>query len=178
MEFSAPEGSRRVLMVLARPKVDSNLPSTPAKAVSTTSTLNLPPPPVAPAPPAAPVTPVAPQPAVRPLTSADVGKLLPGNWKFNDTYGAFYLTLGSNGVFSTYRESVESSTFQKVFRKLPLSSGTWKLKNGQVVLTCTSSVFADRVYKTFPFSIRTVSATELEFVDYAGNMGKATRSQP
>jgi hypothetical protein len=79
---------------------------------------------------------------------------------------------------ATYRESVETSTFQTVFKKLPLSSGTWKLQNGQVILSCTSSVFADRVYKCFPFSIRSVSTTELVFVDYAGNIGKAVRSKP
>jgi uncharacterized protein (TIGR03067 family) len=175
MEFSAPEGSRRVLMVLARPKVEPTTPATPAKTVSTTTVLNLPPPPAV---PAAPVAPAAPQPGTQALTNADVQKLLPGNWKFNDTHGAFYLTLDKKGVFSTYRESVETSAYQKVFRKLPLSSGTWKLNNGQVVLTCTSSVFADRVYKTFPFTIRSVSATDLSFVDYAGNQGKATRAQP
>jgi hypothetical protein len=59
-----------------------------------------------------------------------------------------------------------------------MSSGTWKLNNGQVVLVCTSSIFADRLYKSFPFTIRSVSATELEFVDYGGNIGKAMRAQP
>ena len=88
------------------------------------------------------------------------------------------MTLDKNGVYSTYRESVETSTFQKVFRKLPLSSGTWKLNNGQVVLQCTSAVYADRLYKSFPFSIRSVTPTELVFVDYAGNVAKAVRTQP
>ena len=30
----------------------------------------------------------------------------------------------------------------------------------------------------FPFSIRSVTSTELVFVDYAGNVGKAVRTQP
>jgi uncharacterized protein (TIGR03067 family) len=168
-EFSAPEGSRRMLMVLSRPKVEPTTLTTPAKVASATSVLNLPPPPALPA---------TPQPAAKPLTSLNVGKLLPGTWKLIDANGAFYLNLDKSGVFSTYRESVETSTFQKVFRKLPLSSGTWKLNNGQVVLVCSSSIYVDRLCKTFPFTIRSVSATELEFVDYAGNIGKATRTQP
>jgi hypothetical protein len=100
------------------------------------------------------------------VTDADIGKRLPGNWKFNDAHGAFYLNMDARGTFATYRESVETSTYPKVFRKLPLSSGTWRLNNGQVVLTCTSSVYADRLYKAFPFTIRSASATELAFVHF------------
>jgi uncharacterized protein (TIGR03067 family) len=168
-DFAAREGSRRVLMVLSRPKQEASVPTTPAKVASTASVLDLPAPPAIPA--SLPAT-------AKPLTNAEIGKLLPGNWKINDAYGAFYITLDKSGTFSTYRESVETSTFQKVFKKLPLSSGTWKLNNGQVMLTCTSSVYADRVYKNFPFTIRSVTAAQLEFVDYAGNVGKAVRTQP
>ena len=167
-DFSAREGSRRLMMVLVRADAKPSVSSTPAQATSATQVLNLPPPP--PPPPA--------QPAARPLTDAEIGNLLPGTWKCNDAYGAFFLTLDKNGVYSTYRESVETSTYQKVFRKLPLSSGTWKLKNGQVVLQCTSAVYADRLYKCFPFTIRSVTPTELVFVDYAGNVAKAVRTQP
>lgn len=168
-DFSAREGSRHVLMVLARPKSDSNVPTTLAKVTPANSVLALPSPPAIPA--SLPAT-------AKPLTNAETGKLLPGNWKINDAYGAFYINLDKSGVFSTYRESVETSAFQKVFKRLPLSSGTWKLNNGQVMLTCSTSVFPDRVYKSFPFTIRSVTATQLEFVDYAGNVGKAVRTQP
>ena len=161
-DFSARENSTRVMMVLSRPKAEIK-PAVPASVASTSSVLKLP------APPAS-------QPATKPLTNAEISTLLPGTWKFNDVYGAFFLNLDKGGFFSTYRESVETSAFQKVFRKLPLSNGTWKLNNGQVVLNCTSSVYADRVCKLFPFSIRSVNATELEFVDYAGNVGKAIRT--
>ena len=149
------------MMVLVR--------ATPAQSTSATQVLNLPPP---------PATPASATSAATPLTDVGIGHLLPGTWKCNDAYGAYFLTLGGNGIYSTYRETVEISTFQKVFRKLPLSSGTWKLKNGQVVLQCTAAVHADRLYKCFPFSIRSVTSTELAFVDYAGNVGKAVRTQP
>src|SRR4029078_7983370 len=115
-------------------------------------------------------------PGVRPITDTEITTWLPGTWKYNDAYGAFFLSVSKNGTYSTYRESVETSAFQKVFKKLPLSSGTWKLKNGQVVLQCTSAVYADRICKTFPFTIRSVNLTELQFVDYAGNVGKALRT--
>jgi hypothetical protein len=168
-EFSSRPDSRRVLMVLARPKTEPTIAATPAKAVSTTTTLTL---------PAPPAFPTALPASAKPITDADIAKLLPGNWKYNDAYGAFFLNLDKNGTYSTNREAVETSAYQKVFRKLPLSSGTWKLNNGQVMLTCTSSVYSDRVYKSFPFTIRSVTATQLEFVDFAGNVGKAVRTQP
>lgn len=165
-DFSAREGSQRVLIVFTRIDAKASTATTPAQPVSSTSVLKLP------APPADPPA----QPGIKPLTDADVGQLLPGTWKCNDAYGAFFCTLDKNGTYSTYRESVETSAFQKVFKKLPVSSGTWKLKNGQVVLQCTSAVYADRIYKCFPFTIRSVTATNMEFVDYAGNIAKAVKT--
>lgn len=168
-DYSAQEGSRRVLMVLVRPNSEPIAPTTLAKVAPTTSVTVLPPPPAVPA--SLPAT-------AKPLTNADTDALLPGSWKINDAHGAFYLNLDRGGTFSTYRETVETSAYQKVFKKLPLSSGTWKLNNGQVILMCTSSVLADRVYKSFPFTIRSIAATQLDYVDYAGNAGTAVRVQP
>jgi uncharacterized protein (TIGR03067 family) len=164
-DFSAREGSRRLMMVLVRADSKQAAPTPPASSAS----LKLPAPPVDPGPS---------QVTTNPLTDAQVGTLLPGTWKVNDAYGAFFLTLEKNGIYTTYRESIEKNTFQTVFKKLPLSSGTWTLKNGQVVLQCTSSIHADRIYKSFPFLIRSVSTTDMAFVDYAGNVANAVRAQP
>jgi uncharacterized protein (TIGR03067 family) len=163
-DFSARENSQRAMIVLTQKDEKSNPSATPAQTVSTTPTLSLPSPPPLPA-------------AAKPLTDAEIGNWLPGTWKYKDAYGDFFLSLDRNGTYSTYRESVEKSAFQQVFKKLPLSSGTWKLKNGQVVLQCTSAIYLDRVCKTFPFTIRSVNATDMEFVDYAGNAGKAVRTK-
>jgi uncharacterized protein (TIGR03067 family) len=162
-DFSARENSQRVMIVFTQKDTKPTTVTPSAQTVSASPQLTLPNPPS--------------QPTAKPLTDADIANWLPGSWKFKDAYGEFFLSLDRNGTFSTYRESVETSTFQKVFRKLPLSSGTWKLKNGQVVLQCTSSVLVDRLCKSFPFTIRSVSATDMEFVDYAGNVGKAIRSR-
>src|SRR5262249_54224745 len=163
-DFSARDNSQRVIIVFTRTAAKPNAPTTSAQTIASTSVLSLPAPPVN-----------TSQPLVRPLTDAEIGKLLPGTWKCTDAYGAFFISLDKNGTYSTYRESIETSVFQKVFKKLPLSSGTWRLKNGQVVLQCTSAVYADRIYKSFPFTIRSVGPTELQFVDYTGNAGKAVR---
>jgi uncharacterized protein (TIGR03067 family) len=160
-DFSSRENSQRVMIVFTQKDTKPSAGVASTQTVSTTPTLTLPNPPSV--------------PGAKPLTDSEIGTWLPGSWKFKDAYGEFFLSIDRNGTFSTYRESVETSAFQKVFRKLPLSSGTWKLRNGQVVLQCTSSIYADRLCKSFPFTIRSVNATDMEFVDYAGNVGKAVR---
>jgi uncharacterized protein (TIGR03067 family) len=165
-DFSAREGSQRVMMVLVRPDSKLSAPTTLASASPTTPLASLP----------APQTTTATQPTFKPLTNTEIGTMLPGTWKCNDRFGAFFLTLDRNGTYMTYRESVETSTFQRVFRKLPVSSGTWKLNNGQVLLYATSAANTSRLYKSFPFTIRSITPTELVFVDFAGNMNKAVRT--
>jgi uncharacterized protein (TIGR03067 family) len=167
-EFTSRENSQRALIVFKR--VDSNLnaPTTSAQTVAANTVLTLPPPPVAslPAPPAG-----------QPTIDTSLAHYLPGTWKYTDKYGGIFLSLDRNGTYSTYREQADASAFQQVFRKLPLSSGAWRIQNGQAVLQCTSAVYSDRVNKTFQFTIRSVGPTELQFVDYAGNAGKAVRVQ-
>ena len=66
-------------------------------------------------PPAAPTP--APSTAAG-LTDAEIGRLLPGRPGNAVTwYGAYFLTLGANGVYSTYRESV-GATLQRGTRNL------------------------------------------------------------
>jgi len=161
-DFSARENSQRAMIVFTQKDLKPIATTASVQIASTTPVLNLPNPPS--------------QPAAKPLTDSDIASVLPGTWKFKDAYGDFFLTLDRNGTYSTYRQSVETSAFQQVFRKLPLSSGTWRLKNGQVLLQCTSAIYADRLYKSFPFTIRSANATEIEFVDYAGRTGKAVRT--
>jgi uncharacterized protein (TIGR03067 family) len=163
-EFSAREGSQCTLLVFAQADVKPATTVAETRPVASGSNVTAP----AASPPA--------QPSVTPLTDGQIGALLPGVWKCNDAYGAFFLSLDKNGTYATYREKVEKSVFQKVFTKLSLSSGSWRLNNGQVVLQSTSAVHPDRLYKSFPFTIRSVTSTELQFVDYAGNIGKAVRS--
>jgi uncharacterized protein (TIGR03067 family) len=166
-DFSAKEGSQRMLMVLVRPNSKPTTQTTVAPTSATAAPLSLP----------APPNTTASLPTIKPLTNTQVGTMLPGIWKCNDRYGAIFLNLNKNGTYTTYRETVETSTFQKVFRKLPLSSGTWKLNNGQVVLHCTSAVHADRIYKSFPFTIRSITPTELAFVDFAGRANYAVKTK-
>ena len=69
-DFSAREGSRRLMMVLVRADSKPAAQTTPAQTASSTTVLNLPPPPAAPAP--AQIT-------TKPLTDSEVGEDAAGN---------------------------------------------------------------------------------------------------
>ncbi|TWT57401.1 hypothetical protein KOR42_07620 [Thalassoglobus neptunius] len=165
-DFSASAGSKRMLMVLKRP---SELkPAAPAKPTETAKTT----------PPAATPSAVPPGTTGVVLTDAEVRKALIGTWKFTDSVGALFSTFNPNGTFSTVREVLELRIFQKVFVQTPVSSGTWKIENGRLKFVVLTSTHWDRVNKEFDFIVRSISATDLIFVDYLGHVGRATRVAP
>ena len=98
-----------------------------------------------------------------------------GTWKYNDAYGNFFLTLDNNGTFNTFRETATTSAFQQVFVRAPVSSGTWTLNNGQLTFRCTTSVQSDRVNQQVPYAVRSISESELIFVDGRGLIVKGVR---
>lgn len=153
-EFSAKEGTKRMLMVLqaAKPapkQVAKPAPEQPAKANEV--------------------------PAATVLTDADVTKLLEGAWRYDDSVGALFVQFKPNGTFSTTREYQELRLFQKVFVHTPVTAGTWKVDHGTIQFHVTSSIYADRVGKTFGFAVRSMSDKDFIFVDYLGHVGRAKR---
>ncbi len=169
-DFSATRGSRRVLMVLSRAS-DSPAPAAgaaPAKAPQDFSQdlSKLPPPPDLRAPAGN---------TGKMLSDAEVVRMLCGNWKYRDAYGDLFLTLNNNNTFNTFRETLQNSSFQQVFVRAPISSGTWVLKNGQLTFQCTSSVARDRVNRSVPVMVRSISDNDLIFMDLNGQIGKAVK---
>jgi hypothetical protein len=201
-EFAAPPGSKRVLMVMRRNDITNPTP-TPLAAPPTTNRAPV----QTVAPPNAPAATVTtvqqvqpnetvttttfatsalpPPPDVRVTsavngqirTDAEILSMLPGTWQINDAYGALFLELGGNGTYSTFRETASTSTFQKVFSRVPVSSGTWNLSNGSIVFRCTSSSQPANLYKDHPFQVKSVTPAELVFIDYMGNLGRAVKVQ-
>ena len=192
-DFAAPQGSRRVLLVLKRPAdaarpaaeqpaASAAQPSPPAAGAAQASPpaandlSKLPPPPID-------LSKMPPPPDLRSppgntgklLTDAEVLRMLLGTWKYKDAYGDFFLTLDSKGTFNTFRETATTSAFQQVFVRAPVSSGTWSLNNGQLTLRCTASVQGDRVNQQVPLMVRSVSENDLIFVDLRGQVGKAVK---
>jgi uncharacterized protein (TIGR03067 family) len=156
-EFAAPAGSKRMLMVLRRPVVD------------------VPPPPSAP-----PLVAAEPKPmGVGGTTISDdqMRRMLPGTWKFNDTHGAMIVVAAADGTYQTVREVQEIRLFQQVFVRTPVSSGTWTVKDGQLQMRIGSSTATDRVGRTVPLYIRSITDKDLIFVDMLGRVGSAVKVQ-
>lgn len=155
-DFSAKEGSKRMLMVLKRiaapaaeekpAPVPANPPTTGGKGI-----------------------------AARVLTDADATKLLQGTWRYKDDAGALLVTLAGNGTWSSVREVQELRLFQKVFVRTPISSGKWSVQNGTLTFHCTASVHINRVNQQLPFTVRSISEGDFIFVDYMGRLGKAVK---
>lgn len=154
-EFSAKEGSHRILMVLQ-----------PAKGI--------------PSPAAAPATPPAKPktedlPAATVVTDQDITRMLAGAWRLEDSVGSLYVLFRSNGTFSTTREVQELRLFQRVFVQTPVTAGTWKVERGTIRFTATSSLHPERVGNTFGFAVRSISETDMIYIDYLGHVGRARR---
>lgn len=192
-DFSASQGSRRVLLVLkrsadaARP-VGGQPPAGPAQASPPAAGATRALPAAAAAPQASPpaaaeLSSLPPPPDLRSppgttgklLTDAEVLGMLLGTWKYKDAYGDFFLTLDSKGTFHTFRETLTTSAFQQVYVRAPVSSGTWVLNNGQLTFRCTASVHRDRINHQDPFAVRSISENDLIFMDVRGKVIKGLK---
>ncbi|HIK93897.1 MAG TPA: TIGR03067 domain-containing protein [Planctomycetes bacterium] len=155
-DFSAEADSNRMMMVLKR--TTAKRPAAKAPAVTA-------------------ATKPKPTAALQGLTDAQITKMLAGTWRLNDNAGFLFITFRSNGTVSTVREYQELRLFHKSFVQTPISGGTWSVKNGQLTAHVTRSVEIARVNRLFSFSIRSVSATDLIFVDSLGRVARAARVQ-
>jgi len=155
-DFSAAEGTHRMLMVLKRTKAPSSGEDKSSEQSSKVAT--------------APST-----AAARLLTDDEVKRLLAGTWRHKDNLGALFITFRADGTYSTVREVQELRLFQKVFVQTPVSSGTWRVQRGVVAFSVNTSTDPLRVGKTFDFTIRSISERDFIFVDYLGVVGSAVR---
>jgi len=69
----------------------------------------------------------------------------------------------------------ELRLFHKTFVQTPVSSGTWQVQKGDLLLQVTSSIHASRAGQRLPFTIRSISAKDVIFVDYLGRLAQATK---
>lgn len=148
-EFSAKEGSKRMLMTLQHLAKTGQQPDPPKEK--------------------------PPGTAAKVLTDAQVKELLTGTWKYTDNVGGLFVTFDADGTFSTMREVKEVRLFQKVFVQTPVSTGKWSIQNGQLAFNIQSSIHRDRVHKEFDFQVRSITNRDLIFVDHLGRVGQAVR---
>ena len=124
---------------------------------------------------ATPASAVAANVAGRILTDAEVRTMLVGNWRMNDGQGLLDITLAANGTFSSFRHNEAINTFHTVFMATPISSGSWRVQNGQLFMHVNSSYRADRVNTTAVFAVRSISATDALLVDTLGRVAKVIK---
>lgn len=155
--FSAGADSQRMMMVLKRPSVTSK------------------PQQVKPGQPN-PIKRSVPAPAaLKGLTDSDIAKSVVGTWVLKDNAGSLYVTFRSDRTFSTVREYQELRLFHKSFVQTPISQGTWNVKNALLSSYVGSSTDVSKVNRIFSFSIRSISSTDMIFVDPMGRVVRSTR---
>jgi uncharacterized protein (TIGR03067 family) len=113
--------------------------------------------------------------AGRILTDAEVRAMLVGNWRMNDGQGLLDITLAPNGTFTSFRHNEAITTFHTVFVATPISSGSWRVQNGQLFLHVNSSYRADRVNTTAVFAVRSISSADAILVDTLGRVAKVIK---
>ncbi len=150
-ELSAPKGSGATLMVLQRRKA----------SVGGEKKTN------------APTAVAATLPA-----DEEIRKLLPGVWRIPDQLGWLHIRFREDGTFTSCRVHQELQLFRSVFVQVPVSRGSWELRQGQILLSIAASTDPTRAGASHCFTIKAMTAAEFVFVDGLGRTNRATRETP
>ena len=80
-----------------------------------------------------------------------------------------------NGVFRTFRYLQTMSNFHVVFVPTPVSTGSWSVSGGRLIMGVTASTRADRLNQSFTPAVRSISATDMILVDHLGRVSRAVK---
>lgn len=153
--FASQPGSNTILMTLQRRR-DVLVP------VSRTTVVETPPPP--PPPPAPVATPAKSQAEI----DADNRRTLLGTWGHQDDDKIDLITFNQDGSYSHNRTWKRG--FKKMFNDPIRSSGSWRVKDGVIIMTVTASTDRDLQGQVFSYRIRSISPTEILYVDQDGRL--------
>ncbi|WP_437202515.1 TIGR03067 domain-containing protein [Planctomicrobium sp. SH664] len=159
-DFSAEPGSKRMLMVLQR---SATVPVVPVTAQA----------PV----PATPATPAPAHPAEVVLSDADVARMLVGTWIYDDHGGELVVQYRADGTYTTTRQVEKSKLYKQIFVETPMSTGTWRIDHGRLLLQVLASQHLNRVGTLMGVTIRSISPTDLVFADDFGRLGLGRKVQ-
>jgi len=95
-------------------------------------------------------------------------RMLVGTWGHQDAESIHYITLGGDGSMRATMQWKDQ--FKRLFHQDVRSSGTWKVENGVVILSITSSTDKERRGQVGSFRVRSITSTELVAVDYSGQV--------
>jgi uncharacterized protein (TIGR03067 family) len=115
------------------------------------------------APPA--VNPPPPPRAAAPARNNDeeIRKMLVGTWGHQDDQTVKRITLNADGTFSAVMDYKRG--LKKVFDDEERASGRWTVKDGQVTISVTANTDRRNIGQIASFTITTLSATEVVYVD-------------
>lgn len=183
-EFSAKKGSPYVLMMLRKMETPPPAPNAPVTTVS--NSVNPPqrlpatflPAPAAPTtvPAPAPTNPpvvMAPVPVATVITDDQIRATLYGTWGHQDEDYNYTYTFNRDGTLSSLRSYKKQ--FGKIFHEDVRSSGTWKVQEGVILTTITTSTNRELVNQISSYRIRSLSANELISVDQFGRLRREWR---
>jgi uncharacterized protein (TIGR03067 family) len=114
-------------------------------------------------------TPIPGQPPTVPTYEDEqLRRMLVGTWGHQDADSIHYITLNGDGSLSatmTWKDS-----FKQMFHKDVRSSGTWKVQDGVVIATTTTSTDKERRGQVGSFRVRSITPSELVAVDHNGQV--------
>jgi uncharacterized protein (TIGR03067 family) len=109
------------------------------------------------------------QPAtVRTYEDEKLRRMLVGTWGHQDAESIHYITLNGDGSVSSTMTWKDS--FKQMFHKDVRSSGNWKLQDGVVIVSFTTSTDNERRGQVGSFRVRSITASELVAVDHNGQV--------
>ncbi len=95
-------------------------------------------------------------------------RMLVGTWGHQDADSIHYITLGGDGSMRATMQWKDQ--FKQLFHQDVRSSGTWKVQDGLVIVSITSSSDKERRGQSGSFRVRSINGSELVAVDYNGQV--------
>jgi len=119
-----------------------------------------------------------PAPTAASMSDEEITKLLPGVWRIPDQLGFLHIRFRDNGTFASFRVHEELQLFRRVFVESPVSSGSWEVRQGQILTNLGTSTDPGRVGTSHLFTVKAMTSTEMVFFDDLGRTNKATHEAP
>src|SRR5262249_46421477 len=101
-------------------------------------------------------------------TDDETRKMLVGTWGHQDKNKVEYYTLNADETFSAmtnFKRGI-STLFEDDVR----SSGTWKLRDGDLIVQFKTSTDRDKHGQVYSLRVNTISATEVIYIDQTGSV--------
>ena len=111
----------------------------------------------------APPKPAPPPPPPAVPNEDGVRRSLVGTWGHQTDESVVKITFNTDNTFSvlmTYKKG-----FKKIFDSEDRGSGTWRLKDGEVMLTFTASTIKNQIGQIYSYRVNSINNSEVIYID-------------